>query len=319
MTDIKTYVESKLNHVQRITKIKGEASTRNFFRIVRDTHSLVAMVYPESPNALSEIRRILHLTSVYREHAIRVPEIKDVLDDRILLQEDLGDVLAQRVFYAKGFGDPKNVLLETADILLKLKAIPVCHTASTLDQARMKWEMDFFITHFATPYLPIAQTPDGRSDLQAYLYTLVDRIHPIDTFAHRDFHSRNMLLHPDNGRLYLVDFQDSLVASPYYDLVSFAFDSYLDLNSRRAFLLDTLRERGMKIDSDLLYAAALQRNIKALGTFGFQVGVRKNLSYKKYIPRTLRHIRSNPLLEKGFDIFDIFDIFNRVLYNKNLP
>jgi hypothetical protein len=38
---------------------------------------------------------------------------------------------------------------------------------------------------------------------------------------------------------------------------------------------------------------ALQRNLKALGTFGYQAAVRRNSVYIQYIPRTLRHAREN--------------------------
>ena len=102
--------------------------------------------------------------------------------------------------------------------------------------------------------------------------------------------------------IYLVDFQDSLQASPCYDLVSFAFDCYLDLKSQREFLLNCLKDRGMIIDEEQFYISALQRNIKALGTFGNQVTIKKNLSYKKYIPRTLRHITTNPLFDRFFHL-----------------
>jgi N-acetylmuramate 1-kinase len=38
---------------------------------------------------------------------------------------------------------------------------------------------------------------------------------------------------------------------------------------------------------------ALQRNLKALGTFGYQTTARRNPVYIQYIPRTLRHVREN--------------------------
>ena len=41
---------------------------------------------------------------------------------------------------------------------------------------------------------------------------------------------------------------------------------------------------------------ALQRNLKALGTFGYQTMTRANTVYIQYMPRTLRYARSN--LEK---------------------
>jgi aminoglycoside/choline kinase family phosphotransferase len=38
---------------------------------------------------------------------------------------------------------------------------------------------------------------------------------------------------------------------------------------------------------------ALQRNLKALGTFGYQTGARQNTVYIQYIPRTIKYVRQN--------------------------
>jgi hypothetical protein len=38
---------------------------------------------------------------------------------------------------------------------------------------------------------------------------------------------------------------------------------------------------------------ALQRNLKALGTFGYQTTARRNPVYIQYIPRTLKYVRDN--------------------------
>jgi aminoglycoside/choline kinase family phosphotransferase len=283
-----------LKQVNQIKKIRGEASNRTFYRVFFYNYSLVAMVYPKVNR--EEIEKIVKLTDTYLRHRINVPKIEEIIDDRVILQEDLGDLLAQKAFSMFKKQERKKILETVADILIGLKGISVTHTNAVLDIARMKWEMDFFLTHFARNYL----TKDSRviSDHQARLYRMVECIQPINTFAHRDFHSRNMLVHKND--IYLVDFQDSLKASPWYDLVSFAFDCYLDLKSQRQFLLACLKERGIIVDEEQFYIAALQRNIKALGTFGYQVTIKKNLSYKKYIPRTLRHILSNPLFERFF-------------------
>ena len=286
----KEYLKNRLKHATQIKKIRGEASTRSFYRIQFPNYTLIAMVYPaENPDEISKITR---LTRLYLQHHIHVPEIKEIIDNRVILQQDLGDLLAQKAFFLFKAGDREKIITSVADILVHVKGIPTSNTAAVHDTARMKWEMDFFYTHFAKNYLRSALSPGHAGEFQERLHRMVEQIHPIDTFAHRDFHSRNMLIHED--RLYLVDFQDSLVASPYYDLVSFAFDCYLDLKSHRQTLLALLKTRGITVDDDLYYTAALQRNIKALGTFGYQVTVRKNLAYKKYIPRTLRHIAANP-------------------------
>jgi aminoglycoside/choline kinase family phosphotransferase len=60
----------------------------------------------------------------------------------------------------------------------------------------------------------------------------------------------------------------------------------------------------LKSDGDALSADAagfrrrfdlmsVQRNLKALGTFGFQTTTRQNPVYIQYIPRTLRYVKTN--------------------------
>lgn len=285
---IRKYLEEKIGPGKRIDKIHGEASSRAFFRIYFPGYSRVAMVYPDENRA--EIDRIMRLTALYRKHGLRVPEIYDVIDNRVILEQDLGNDLLQKTFRLAAAEEKRQLVQKIAVILGKLNRIPAQHTDRFLDPARLKWEMDFFCEHFIGPgdFHGLA-----KNDLQPRLYELADSIADISHFAHRDFHTRNMLYH--RGKIYLVDFQDSLKASPYYDLVSIAFDAYLDLGSRREVLLAAYEKQGLALDREQFFLTALQRNIKALGTFGFQVRVRKNLAYKKYIGRTLRHIANNPL------------------------
>jgi aminoglycoside/choline kinase family phosphotransferase len=294
--NMKKYLESQLKNAGAVKKLRGGASTRNFFRVSFGNESLVAMVYPEENK--QEIERIARLTGLYREYGLKVPEIKEIIGNRILLQEDLGDVLVQTAYNRFNKDGRKKLLERIADMVVTLSRIPPAHTAAILDTARMKWEMDFFVTHFVPHFCPPRVDTE---DLREKLHGMVDNIGPIDTFAHRDFHSRNMLYYKED--IYLVDFQDSLKAPVYYDLVSFAFDAYLDLKSRRLrmFFMDSLKKRGLTVDDQQFLLTALQRNIKALGTFGFQVTVRRNLTYKKYIRRTIRHILNNPLFEKFLD------------------
>lgn len=294
---MKEYLESQLKGIGTVKKLRGEASTRNFFRVSLGNESLVAMVYPEENR--EEIDRIVRLTGLYKEHGLNVPEIKDVIGNRILLQEDLGNLLLQAAYLGFNIEAAKKILERIADMLLTLSRIPPSHTAAVLDTARMKWEMDFFITHFVPHFSPV---PGKIEKLRETLHGMVEKIGPSETFAHRDFHSRNMLYYKED--IYLVDFQDSLKAPVYYDLVSFAFDSYVDFKSmrQRRFFMDALEKRGMSIDLEQFRLTALQRNIKALGTFGFQIKVRKNFSYTKYIRRAIRHLSTNPLFDQYLNL-----------------
>lgn len=304
---MKKYLTSKIKNFINIKKIRVEASSRAFYRIFFKRGTLVAMVYPEEN--IEEISKIVRLSSVYAKKKINTPEIKEIINNRIVLQEDLGDTLVQKAFFFSNIKEKQNILKKIAKILKKLREIPNNTSNSLLDNRRMKWEMDFFLKHFVQKFFP------GYANVQELknkLYLIVKKIKNINFFAHRDFHSRNMLYY--NDKIYLVDIQDSLIAQEYYDTVSFAFDSYLDLGTLRGFFLDELKEKKFNTDSDQFYLTAIQRNIKALGTFGYQINVKKNLSYKKYINRTINHIRGNKLFEHFFDM-SILEKWNQLKKN----
>jgi aminoglycoside/choline kinase family phosphotransferase len=289
----------------QLQKITSEASQRRFYRISWGRKTLVAMVYPEPSPA--EVARFQAVQKIYRGRGLRVPRIDEVLDDQVVIQEDAGDLLLQRAWRA---ADPKErlrLLGRCREILETLAAVPPALAPARLDQARLKWEMDFFITHFF-PHFPVRSlTEDG---MRNQLHRLVESLAPEDTFAHRDFHSRNLLVL--GNEVVMVDFQDSLVAPRYYDLVSLAFDSYLELGMARGQLFPNLAACDDDRELWQVRLTALQRNIKALGTFAFQTFERRYPAYARYIPRTLRQIRSHlhTLSEPGLDI--LFRYFNSI-------
>ena len=56
--------------------------------------------------------------------------------------------------------------------------------------------------------------------------------HAPKRLAHRDFQSRNLLLHARGGepaRLFMIDLQGAFMAPPEYDVVSLLCDSYVEL------------------------------------------------------------------------------------------
>ena len=104
-----------------------------------------------------------------------------------------------------------------------------------------------------------------------------------------------------DGRLGVIDFQDARLGPDTYDLVSLLRDSYVGLEPDD---VDALIARFLSLDRGPLGFAgdaarfrerfdtmAVQRNLKALGTFGYQASVRRNTAYLGDVPRTLGYLR----------------------------
>jgi hypothetical protein len=131
--------------------------------------------------------------------------------------------------------------------------------------------------------------------------------------CHRDFHSRNLMRH--DGRLHWIDFQDARMGPSTYDLASLLRDSYVDLGEDFvAERLEEFRGRAAPGESRDVFRrrfelTSVQRNLKALGTFGYMATVRGNEVYLPYVPRTLGHVRRN--LERHQELAGVWRVLGR--------
>ncbi|HXE79990.1 MAG TPA: phosphotransferase, partial [Vicinamibacterales bacterium] len=165
------------------------------------------------------------------------------------------------------------------------------------------WELDFFTKHFIEGFRGRTIAPAAREALAEEWGELASELAAEPrVLCHRDYHSRNLML--NGGDLYIIDFQDARMGPDTYDVVSLLRDSYVDLPDdaveRLIAHFIALKREGLRgalpsgWEEDFrrrFDVMALQRNLKALGTFGFQTAVRGNPVYIQYIPRTLRYAR----------------------------
>ena len=95
------------------------------------------------------------------------------------------------------------------------------------------------------------------------------------SLQHRDFHSKNILLSKNNNLPVWIDFQDMRQGPIFYDLASLYTDAYVKIEEDiYSFIREKVIFLGKKnnlIDKDSIHqfnVTALQRVLKALGTFG---------------------------------------------------
>ena len=155
-------------------------------------------------------------------------------------------------------------------------------------------ELQFFCHYYLAGYRKILVGNDNR--LAEELRRLAKQLARYPRLlCHRDFHVRNLIL--NNHQVYILDFQDALWGPPLYDLVSLLSDS-VDLEAQltlecQSYYLNHSTWQSSKLlqvrqdFSQQFSLTCTQRLLKALGTYGYQITVRGNLTYKQYIPGTL--------------------------------
>jgi aminoglycoside/choline kinase family phosphotransferase len=209
--------------------------------------------------------------------------------------EDLGDVLLQSRLLSHPV--EKTAWLEEATRLIaRLHGstfpvpphLPVATRA--FDARKFADELGFTFEHLHQGLLKLpAPEPSLLKSVEAYCSELA-AIRP-QVFCHRDYHTRNLLVH--EGRLRLIDFQDARLGPPEYDLASLFFDAYVPITETERASLLALYQRvltsfplGAQIDWDgfetRLDRVAFQRVVKAAGSFASfftRYGKRTHLPY----------------------------------------
>ena len=168
------------------------------------------------------------------------------------------------------------------------------------DVEKLTWELDFFVRYFLEAHRGASLDTAERQALDEEWHALAAALAAEPrVVCHRDYHSRNLMVH--DGRLVMIDFQDARMGPDTYDLVSLLRDSYVRLPEADVdgliarFLAGPDRPPvdagGFRARFDLM---AMQRNLKALGTFGYQVAVAGRAAvHRVRCPRTLAYVREN--------------------------
>jgi hypothetical protein len=290
----------------KVVPLSGDASDRKYFRLLlRDAPSQVLAVHA-GPIEFDRLP-FVNVSRLFTAMPVPVPRILGHSDPLgVIALEDLGDVTLQAHFGAASRAEHAALYREAVSLITTIQArgrelaSPVYLAYGVaFDVEKLTWELQFFTKHFLEGYRGATLTASERGVLDAEFGAIAtDLASEPRVLCHRDYHSRNLMLH--DGNLYIIDFQDARMGPDTYDLVSLLRDSYVDFSEQQveeliAFFL--AKSSGSAVDEDEFRRRfdlmAVQRNLKALGTFGFQTTSRSNTVYIQYIPRTLSYAREN--------------------------
>ena len=305
-------LDRTVTHV-RFSPLQGDASTRQYYRLSMEYQGnpsepgTLILMQLEAPNVQGETD-FIRVLKFLKELHLPVPELLHFDAERgLLLLQDCGDVTLETHLHSADPETLKNGYIKAVHLLAAMQTkatqaidadCPAYHLK--FDVEKLMWEMDFMLEHFIEGIQQIPLKPAIRKELRKQLTGLCATLaeQPL-WFTHRDFHSRNLMVH--NDALVLLDFQDARMGPSQYDLVSLLRDSYLPLPEEVVWdLVDVFIQKKQELDKHtidreefirIFDLMSIQRNLKAIGTFAYQKKIKNNDRYMGYIAPTLDYVR----------------------------
>lgn len=284
---IKTFLDMTLQGYSSVLAIPGDASKRRYYRVLGEHGK--SFILMDTIQEISSFQPYLEVTQYLKEIAIRVPAIyHHNADLGLILMENLGEQAMKKMP-----GDPDKAYKKAVDILLNLhKSKPMSTNTKKQDKAKFMQGIETYVTWYSN-----ANDLQNIEKRMSDLYDSMPSLPEVTVLG--DYHAENIFYIQAEDALGLIDFQDAMLGSPMYDLVSLLEDARTEVSSalQSKYLNYYINNSDIASAEDLkiVYQIwGLQRNFRILGTFS-RLGIRDNkTSYLQYIPRILGYLKLNP-------------------------
>lgn len=301
---IQEFLNSSTEGYSHLELLTGDASTRCYYRVFQSNSSSVLCVDDGLRNSDPGMYPFFNVHTLLEDAGVPVPGIRAVDSERgFILMEDLGNSHVEDAVLSMKGTEIISLYRDILDILASLQGIKGKGGPFSIgfNSEKLMFEFDFFIEHALVGYYNCSLSAKDVNELRKNFLSIARILDRPDLWVlnHRDYHSRNIMIH--EGRPVIIDFQDARMGLPLYDLASLIRDSYVLLSDTQfGTLLDYYyslsQARGIqrmeRDEFDFFFdIQAFQRNIKALGTFGYQ-HVKGNSRYEKYIAPTLWYLNA---------------------------
>lgn len=315
--------------------LAGDASTRRYERLALAGRPAVLMDWPSGPDAPVEpgraaYSRIAHLAEDVRAFVaigahlrglgLSAPEIYAAdIEHGLLLLEDLGnEVYGALIEQGRGpAGEPLDELYRAGiETLLRLQSAPAPallpvgngerHALPHFDDGVFRAELDVLLDwHF-----PVVLGREAAAEERAEFHAIWGKLRPLidagpQTLFLRDYHSPNMLwlgAREGAARVGLIDYQDALIGSRAYDVVSFLQDARRDVppsreQAMRALYIERAKSELPGFDREEFLAAyaalGAERALRLMGLWPRLLKRDGKPQYMAHMPRTVDYLRRN--------------------------
>ncbi len=287
-----------------IAPASADASFRRYFRVSRSGSSNDSLIVMDAPPDKEDSEPFITISRLLADVGVNVPRVIETdLSQGFLLLTDLGN---QPYLDALNDQTVKMLYADALDALLTMQR-DVSVEGNTLpeyDLVLLKREMELFREWYLRRNLNLLLTVQQQEQLDSIFQLLAESaLAQPQVFVHRDYHSRNLMVTPENNPG-ILDFQDAVVGSVTYDLVSLLRDCYIEWPREQveqwalAYLHRAADAGIFKLTADHTDDVLLrwfdwmgvQRHLKASGIFSRLCLRDGKDGYLDDIPRTLSYV-----------------------------
>ena len=301
---------------KNLNKIKGDASSRSFFRNKKKNLSSI-IIYAKKDKKLNlliydAVNKILIKNNILAPKLINENYSKNFIEI-----QDFGNQTIFR-FLKKNGKSKLSIFKRIINLLVKIQLIKNTKVTNFKKQNYIvpKYSSKILLEEaklFSRWYVPQKLFKTNQSkfkrDYEKEIKILIKKISlKNDVFVHRDFHISNLML--INSKIGLIDTQDALIGNRAYDLASLIDDvRFKTSNIMKEKIFDIYLKSQKKLSikkfrNDFEIISVL-RNLKIIGIFT-RLAIRDNKKdYLKLIPYTWSLIR---LRLKNNEIFNSLNI-----------
>jgi N-acetylmuramate 1-kinase len=301
-----------------LTPLVADASTRRYFRIewpepVRAPRTCILMSC--EPWLAHDMPDFLTVARHLRASGVHVPCVYGIAPAQgLMCLEDFGDTTLAAAWQTATTATclqwgrravDELVQMHTVGTQRRDPACPAFHLA--FDVPKLHSELQFFRQHAIEGLWHQSLTAAERQAFDAACMPLCALLAAQPRyFCHRDYHGWNIMAHA--GSVGVLDFQDARLGPQPYDLVSLLVDrgtpevlGQEGLTALTTYYIQRMEaDEGRRLDrqtfAELSAYVAVQRCLKAIGTFAYMHVGRGRPQYLPYIPPTLTYIK--PLVSR---------------------
>lgn len=304
----------------KIAKIAGDASFRSYFRVFTpDQKTFIVM---DAPPEFEDIRPFCQVDQFLIENHFLAPKIFAAdYELGFVLLEDFGDNKLNQVLASSKPGSDANhfeeqIYQSAIDVLVNLHQVSPPLDLKFYDHELLLKEVMLFVDWYLPFVAKKPLTDNQKAEFVGYWQNLFDGLTRPEVLVLRDYHVDNLMLlksSVNNKNIGLLDFQDAVIGSKAYDLVSLLEDARRDVGiglqeKMLQYYLDRSKSESKPflVDYQIL---SLQRNIKIIGIFS-RLSARDNkVSYLSLLPRVFGYVQRRLKDEQLREIRDFLSTF----------